>query len=77
MVKINPLENASDEIRIYVQAIQAENGILLKQNTKYKNLLVSIKDFIKKEIDYFGHDIEYQYDWKELLKIIKEYEKEE
>ena len=39
-----------------------------------KNLLSNIKDFVQKEIDYFNHDIEYQYDWKVLSKMIEDTE---
>ena len=70
----NPLVNASSDIRVYVQQIQAEKGILQEQNIKYKNLLSNIKDFVQKEIDYFNHDIEYQYDWKVLSKMIEDTE---
>ena len=39
-----------------------------------KEFVEKIKQFCRDQIEYFNHDIEYQYDWKTLLERI---EKEE
>lgn len=51
-------------------------GNLQIENTRLKEKLLKIEEFVQKEIDYFGHDIEYQYDWIELMKLIKTNEAE-